>query len=73
MSASGLKREIPGWVAAVVLVVILSVLAIVSYRYFTASSGRKPGDYPPEAYQPPYQPPGYVQPSQTPGATTGGR
>lgn len=69
MSASGLKREIPGWVAAVVLVVILAVLAIAGYRYFTASSGRKPGDYPPEAYQPP----GYVQPSQTPGATTGGR
>ncbi|MGQ9881963.1 MAG: hypothetical protein ACUVSV_14040 [Armatimonadota bacterium] len=69
MSSSSLKREIPGWVAAVVIVVIVAVLAIVGYRYFTASAGRKPGQYPPEAYQPP----GYVQPSQTPGAPSGSR
>lgn len=69
MSSSSLKREIPGWVAAVVIVVILAVLAIAGYRYFTAGAGRKPGQYPPEAYQPP----SYAQPSQTPGATAGGR
>ncbi len=68
MSSSGLKREIPGWVGVVVIVVILAILAIAGYRYFTASGGRKPGEYPPEAYRPP----GYVQPSQTPGAATGG-
>ena len=69
MSSSGMKREIPGWVAAVVIVVILAVLAFAGYRYFTAGSARKPGDYPPEAYQPP----GYAQPSQPSEATTGGR
>lgn len=69
MSSSGLKQELPGWVAVVVIVVIVAVLAIAGYRYFTASSARKPGDYPPQAYQPP----GYVQPSQPSGATSGGR
>lgn len=68
MGSSGVKKEIPGWVAAVVIVVIVAILAIAGYRYFTASAERKPGDYPPEAYQPP----GYAQPSQTPGAAGGG-
>ncbi|MCS6829816.1 MAG: hypothetical protein NZ749_04145 [bacterium] len=68
MSSPGLKREIPGWVGIVIVVVILAVLAIAGYRYFTAGEARKPGEYPPEAYQPP----GYAQPSQTPGAAAGG-
>ncbi|MCS7308926.1 MAG: hypothetical protein NZ741_01775 [Armatimonadetes bacterium] len=68
MSSSGLKREIPGWVGVVVVVVIVAVLVIAGYRYFTASEARKPGQYPPEAYQPP----GYAQPMQAPGATAGG-
>lgn len=68
MSSSGLKREIPGWVGIAVVVVLVVVLVVVGYRYFTASEVRKPGEYPPEAYQPP----GYAQPMQTPGAATGG-
>jgi len=45
------------------------VIAVVGYRWFTGSSTRKPGQYPPEAYQPP----GYAQPMQTPGTPAGGR
>lgn len=66
MSTSGLKRELPGWVAIVIVVVILAGLAIAGYRYFTASEARKPGEYPPQAYQPP----GYAQPAPN---TAGGR
>ena len=69
MSSSGLKREIPGWVAVAVIVAIVLVIVVAGYRWFTASSARKPSQYPPEAYQPP----GYAQPMQTPAAPAGGR
>ena len=69
MSSSGLKREVPGWVAVAVIAAIVLVIAVVGYHWFTGSSARKPGQYPPEAYQPP----GYAQPMQTPAAPTDGR
>ena len=69
MSSSGLKREIPGWVAGVVIAAIVLVIVVAGYRWFTGSSARKPSQYPPEAYQPP----SYAQPAQTPAAPAGGR
>jgi len=52
-----------------VIVAIVLVIVVAGYRWFTASSARKPSQYPPEAYQPP----GYAQPMQTPAAPAGGR
>lgn len=69
MSSSGLRKEIPGWVGVAIAVVIVLVLAVVGYRFFTASAARKPGTYPPEAYQPP----GYAQPAQPSGTQAPGR